>query len=102
MDEKLPTSMFCGFPVKVATLPTFAAVTSATRYGTGRDRHRRAEHRDARAIEPEARDANECEPDVARDEGRDRDRPAHLAHGHGSKHTCAPESALLESRSAKR
>jgi hypothetical protein len=27
--------MFCGFPVKVATLPTFAAVTSAIRYGTG-------------------------------------------------------------------
>src|SRR6266849_3871245 len=35
MPEKLPTSMFCGFPVRVATLPTFAAVTSATRYGTG-------------------------------------------------------------------
>jgi hypothetical protein len=27
--------MFCGFPVRVATLPTFAAVTRAIRYGTG-------------------------------------------------------------------
>src|SRR5215813_422292 len=35
MPEKLPTSMFCGLPVKVATLPTFAAVTRAIRYGTG-------------------------------------------------------------------
>src|SRR6266436_3748379 len=152
MPEKLPMSMFCGFPVKVATLPTFAAVTSATRYGTGgsascrvassttgartrhttsltknaertpeatttvassasgvRPRHRagghhqrRADDRDAGAIDPEARDATEREPDVGRDEGRDRDRPAPLAHGHGPKHTCASENALLELRSLKR
>jgi len=35
MPEKLPTSMFCGLPVRVATLPTLAAVASAIRYGTG-------------------------------------------------------------------
>src|SRR5712664_3797154 len=35
MPEKLPTSMFCGLPVSVATLPTFAAVARAIRYGTG-------------------------------------------------------------------
>src|SRR5262245_64619521 len=33
--------MFCGFPVKVATLPTLAAVTSAIRYGTGGSASRR-------------------------------------------------------------
>jgi hypothetical protein len=31
MPEKLPISMFCGLPVSVATLPTLAAVASATR-----------------------------------------------------------------------
>ena len=42
MPEKLPTSMFCGLPVSVATLPTLAAVASAIRYGTGGRRSRRA------------------------------------------------------------
>jgi hypothetical protein len=31
MREKLPTSMFWGLPVSVATLPTLAAVASAIR-----------------------------------------------------------------------
>jgi hypothetical protein len=31
IPEKLPTSMFCGLPVSVATLPTFEAVASAMR-----------------------------------------------------------------------
>ena len=39
--EKLPTSMFWGLPVSVATLPTLAAVARATRYGTGGNASRR-------------------------------------------------------------
>jgi hypothetical protein len=34
--------MFCGLPVMVATLPTFDAVATATRYGTGGRPRRRA------------------------------------------------------------
>ena len=38
MPEKLPMSMFWGLPVRVATLPTLAAVARASRYGTGGSR----------------------------------------------------------------
>src|SRR2546430_7628061 len=33
---------FCGLPTSVATLPTFAAMATATRYGTGFTRRARA------------------------------------------------------------
>ena len=35
MCESEPMMMFCGFPVIVATEPTFEAVASPTRYGIG-------------------------------------------------------------------
>ena len=35
MPEKDPIRMFCGLPVIVAVLPTFDAVATARRYGTG-------------------------------------------------------------------
>ena len=41
MPEKLPIIMFCGLPVIVATLPIFAAMATARRYGIGFRRSRR-------------------------------------------------------------
>jgi hypothetical protein len=35
IPDRLPTIMFCGLPVMVATLPTLLAVARAIRYGTG-------------------------------------------------------------------
>jgi hypothetical protein len=34
MREKCPMIMFCGFPTSVATLPMFALVVSAIKYGS--------------------------------------------------------------------
>jgi hypothetical protein len=36
MCEKLPIIMFCGLPVMVAVDPTFDAIATASKYGTGR------------------------------------------------------------------
>ena len=41
MRDTEPISMFCGFPVIVATLPTFAAMASASRCGFGSQPRRR-------------------------------------------------------------
>ena len=38
MPENEPISMFCGFPVILATLPIFDAVATANRYGNGSSR----------------------------------------------------------------
>ena len=47
MPENDPISMFCGFPVIVATLPIFDAVATANRYGKGSSRslRRDAQHK---------------------------------------------------------
>jgi hypothetical protein len=41
MRESAPTIMFCGLPVIVAALPTFEAIATASRYGTGLRRSER-------------------------------------------------------------
>jgi len=35
MPERIAMNAFCGLPTSVATLPMFAAIATATRYGTG-------------------------------------------------------------------
>src|SRR5437879_8949995 len=42
IPDRIPMNAFCGLPTSVATLPTFAEIATATRYGLGFTRKARA------------------------------------------------------------
>src|SRR5438445_7014243 len=42
IPDRIPMNAFCGLPTSVATLPTFAEIATATRYGIGFTRKARA------------------------------------------------------------
>src|SRR5438445_5847341 len=46
IPDRIPMNAFCGLPTSVATLPTFAEIATATRYGIGFTRNARTPHDD--------------------------------------------------------